>query len=413
MHPERGRGDVIPNPMRPKSLDTPFFGGGSVGRIDKIVEKVRRIKAELNGYFVEREEEIDVLLTALVARQHVLFLGPPGTAKSYLIRSVASHVEGCRYFEWLLTKFSTPEELFGPYDLNKLREGKYERVTTNKLPEAHIAFVDEVFKASSAILNTLLTIMADRKFHNDGTPRDVPLISLISASNELPEEDEPLQALYDRFLLRKTVEYVKSDENLEKLLDLPDVYTPVTKITLDELVELQNFAKGVSIDGVKQTLVALKRELRSNGIEVSDRRFRWSVYVVKAVAALDGRKSAKLDDLYVLQYVFWEDPKQIPTVKSVVLDTVNPYAKKAAEIMAILDDFERDLDRLCGVEDRTVDDANRIIEIHTKLANLKNRLVDLIKQARSEGKPTEDLERVYARVKGIMKKTKKALGFED
>ena len=352
-----------------------------------VVDKIRKIEAELNSYFIERSEEIDVLLTAIVARQHVLFLGPPGTAKGFLIRGVASHIEGCRYFEWLLTKFSTPEELFGPYDLKKLAEGKYERVTTGKLPEAHIAFGDEVFKSSSAILNTILSIMADRLFYNDGVPIPVPLISFISASNELPEEDEPLQALYDRFLFRKTVEYISDYNNLSKLLDLPDRYEPKTKITLEELEALSAKADAVDISNVKKPLITIRRELARNGIVVSDRRLKWAVKAIKAKAALAGRDVANLTDLEVLNHLFWDTPDQIPQVKTTIFEVINPYGKKAIEILAILEDLEKNVAQYTEI-------SNEVIEIYNKVAKIESDVRELIESAARENKPTQELEKV-------------------
>ena len=377
----------------------------------QLLEKVRKIKSELETYFIERQEEIELLLTAIVAKQHVLFLGPPGTAKGFLIRAVASHIDGCRYFERLLTKFSTPEELFGPYDLNKLKEGKYERIISGKLPEAHVAFIDEVFKASSAILNTLLTIMADRIFYNDGKPMKVPLISLISASNELPEEDEPLQALYDRFLIRKTVDYVKDYGNLETLLGLPDEYVPSTKISLKDVEALQKMAASVDISEVKKPIIAIKRNLMNNGIVVSDRRLKWSVSVVRATAALNGRSKATIQDLWILQHVFWDDPQQIPTVKGIVYDVVNPYAKKAVELSGILDDIERDLTKLAAIENKTTQDTQRLIDIFQQISKIGSMVKNEIKNARRDGLPTDDLEKVGERVKRLAELAKDALGF--
>jgi len=357
-------------------------------------EKILKIKGELNKYFIEREEEIDLLLTAIIARQHCLFLGPPGTAKGFLIRAVASHIDGCIYFERLLTKFSTPEELFGPYDLKELTEGKYFRVTTRKLPEAHIAFVDEVFKASSAILNTLLSIMADRIFYNDSVPVKVPLISLISASNELPEEDEPLQALYDRFLLRKTVEYISDHTSLSKLLDLPDEYKPKTKITLDELKALSNEANNVDISNIKTPLLTIRRELAKNGIVVSDRRLKWAVKAIKAKATMAGKSVADLNDLTVLNYVFWDTPEQIPQVKTIIYEVINPYGKKAMEILAILDEFEKSLAQYTEV---TAD----VLEIYNKVAKIEDNIKDLIDTASAEGKPTHELEKVLEKATAL------------
>ena len=172
--------------------------------------KLDAVRSALKAHFLERETLVDGALAALLTKEHVLILGPPGTAKSQLARQVTRHLEGGRYFEWLLTKFSTPEELFGPMSLRALEEGRYERLTTHKLPEAHIAFLDEVFKANSAILNALLTVLNERRFHQGSEARSVPLESLFAASNELPDEEE-LAALYDRFLLRFSVGYIEQE----------------------------------------------------------------------------------------------------------------------------------------------------------------------------------------------------------
>src|SRR5215510_16190845 len=129
-------------------------------------DPLERIREELSGLFLERGELIDAALTALLAGQHVLVIGPPGTAKSMLADEVCRRLDGARYFQWLLTRFTTPEELFGAVSLKALENDDYRRLTTHKLPEAHIAFLDEVFKASSSILNTILTLMNERRFHN-------------------------------------------------------------------------------------------------------------------------------------------------------------------------------------------------------------------------------------------------------
>ena len=146
------------------------------------------LRSALRARFVERDRVVDGLLIALLARQHVLLLGPPGTAKSLLARTLCESLEGARFFEWLLTKFSTPEELFGPVSLQALEAGRYERITDGKIPEAHVAFLDEVFKSNSAILNALLTLMNERMYHEGSAARPVPLQTLVAASNELPDE---------------------------------------------------------------------------------------------------------------------------------------------------------------------------------------------------------------------------------
>ncbi len=172
------------------------------------IETLAHVRDELEQSFVERGDVIDGALVALLARPHVLLIGPPGTAKSMLADELCRRIEGAAYFQWLLTKFTTPEELFGAVSLKALEADEYRRVTTHKLPEAHIAFLDEVFKANSSILNAILTLMNERRFHNGRESSTVPLLTLFGATNELPEDDE-LAALYDRFLVRFVVGYVQ------------------------------------------------------------------------------------------------------------------------------------------------------------------------------------------------------------
>lgn len=160
---------------------------------------------------VERDTEVRLLLLAALSGEHILFIGPPGTAKSELGRRLSKLCAGS-FFERLLTKFSVPEELFGPLSMRALEDDQYIRQTEGYLPEASVAFIDEIFKANSAILNTLLTILNERLFDNGSERLKIPLLCLVGASNELPESEE-LDALYDRFLVRKKVEQVSAAGN--------------------------------------------------------------------------------------------------------------------------------------------------------------------------------------------------------
>ena len=175
-----------------------------------------KLRTDLVSKFPERNAVIDGSLCAVLAGEHVLFIGPPGTAKSALVRAIALAFTGT-YFERLVTKFSTPEELFGPISLKALEQDKFTRLTTGKLPEAQFAFIDEIFKANSAILNSLLAVVNERVFHNDGQPMQVPLVTMFGASNELPEGKE-LEALFDRFLLRFEVNYLLRPNHLKGVL---------------------------------------------------------------------------------------------------------------------------------------------------------------------------------------------------
>ena len=183
--------------------------------------KLQTMERELSASLIERDEVIRAALIALLARQHLVILGPPGTAKSQLVTALASRISpangtGLKSFNYLMTRFTTPEELFGPVSVQALKQDEYRRVTTGKLIEAELAFLDEIFKASSAILNALLKITNERTFSNGNQELPVPLLSLFAASNELPQGNE-LEALWDRFLLRVRVGYV-SDSGFAKLI---------------------------------------------------------------------------------------------------------------------------------------------------------------------------------------------------
>src|SRR5258706_16379835 len=200
-----------------------------------------RIREELNHNFQERAEPVDGALCALLSGSHVLIIGPPGTAKSMLADELCRRIDGANYFQWLLTRFTTPEEIFGAVSLKALEQDDYRRVTSRKLPEAHIAFLDEIFKANSSILNSILTLINERLFHNGKEIVHVPLLTLFGASNELPEEEE-LTALYDRFLLRFVVGYIAEDFRFLRMLQAAPAAERTT-LTLAELGAMQSEAR--------------------------------------------------------------------------------------------------------------------------------------------------------------------------
>jgi len=187
-------------------------------RLEKIID-------ELNISLVERESHTRLALLTALAGENMILVGPPGTAKSEISRRVAE-VFDTKYFEYLLTKFTTPEELFGPVSIRELERDNFRRKTEGYLSDANIVFLDEIFKSNSSILNSLLTILNEKVYHNGNLKEETDIYSIISASNELPTDSGELTALYDRFLLRVVVDYVKDPA---KLLLLEDEYRGISQ----------------------------------------------------------------------------------------------------------------------------------------------------------------------------------------
>lgn len=294
-------------------------------------QNLQKLRTELHTLFPERKLVIDGALCSVLASEHVLLLGPPGTAKSALVRALAQAFSGT-YFERLLTKFSTPEELFGPISLQALEQDRFSRVTTGKLPEAQFAFVDEVFKGNSAILNSLLTLVNERLFHNDGAAMKVPLVSLFGASNELPESRE-LEALFDRFLLRFEVNYLLRPGNLRAVLVAPEPVTTVS-MSMQDLHSSQVEVDAVKItDDTVEALIAIREGLKTEGIVASDRRWKKSLVLVQASAYLAGQSETSPEDLGLLVDSLWREPKDRPKVARTVGKLADPIGCQAAEIL--------------------------------------------------------------------------------
>ncbi len=278
-----------------------------------MVERLRGIRDALGAELIERDVPVRLALLAALAGEHLLLLGPPGTAKSELARRLRHALRGATYFERLLTRFSVPEELFGPLSIKALEEDRYERQTGRYLPTATIAFLDEIFKANSAILNSLLTLLNERQFDNGVERVTTPLVSVIGASNELPEGEE-LHALFDRFLLRYPVASV-SDAGFDQLLQLrgtvqPRVDDPV-RLDAEELRRIRDEAVQVEVPGdVYELLRAFRKFLVDTKIFVSDRRWRKIVALLQVAAWTNGRRSVSIWDAWLLEHCAWEKPEQ-------------------------------------------------------------------------------------------------------
>ncbi len=284
--------------------------------LPSIHDKFTDVRTALCGALIEREEEIDLCLTALIAQEHVLLTGPPGTGKSMLADALVKWMHGSK-FSLQINKFTVPEEVFGPISLSGLKADRYARITTGKMPEADVVFIDEIFKASSAILNTMLQILNERTFRNDNVLVHCPLKLCVAASNEWPGEGDngkELGALFDRFLFRKLVRPIGGDKGLHKLLWTDDLTPAVTSsITPAEIdIASQEAALIPFGQAAQDAFTEIHRDAKREGIIPGDRRLRKSIKAARSFAWLQNATEVEPDHLEVLGHVLWDDPAEQP-----------------------------------------------------------------------------------------------------
>ncbi|WP_235905518.1 AAA family ATPase [Tautonia marina] len=353
-----------------------------------VVDRLRNdVIAPLKQRFVGRDEVVDLIALAVVSGEHLFLLGPPGTAKSAVIRGFAERVQG-RYFEYLLTRFSEPNELFGPIDLARLREGTVATVTAGMLPEAEFAFLDELFNANSAILNNLLTVLNERRFRRGAEVHRLPLLSLFTASNHLAE-DEALNALFDRFLIRCHVDHLPR-EAMPRLLaagwELERAEASVAGVSSGDLRGLSRRIFEVDLSGVSGSYADLIWKIRDLGLALSDRRAVKVLKLVAASALLSGRSKATRSDFWVLRYV-WDREEQIDPLRSLVGSVLEQAASEDPETARHPlaeppdrvdgEDLARQLDEVA----RQLDDAKERPLALLVAARLRDRLAELSDQA--------------------------------
>lgn len=379
-----------------------------------IANKFENLEAAVNSEILERTREIDTAMIALVARVHHFQIGPPGTAKSLLVRSIISRIGdldytiadteltdrgeqpitrvASGYFQWLLTRYTTPEEIFGPPSLLALERGRYERNTAHKLPEARIAFLDEIMKGNSSILNALLTIMNERLFFNNGASIYVPISSIFGASNEMPQGEE-LNAMWDRLHFRHEIKPVQDSGNFINMLTTHRDPNPDPVLTWDEIVTAQQEAEKVTLPSdIFEAMKTLRDNLRREGIEPTERRWVESLRIVRAAAWLNGRDMADIDDLRSLRHVMWSRLEDQRIVERAVLELANPIDREAHDLLERVEDLEAELHKKIAESDNTKAIAKQAVEIHGKLHKAKARMDELKTRCEENGRKSEILD---------------------
>lgn len=363
------------------------------------------LRSQLKAAFVQRDEEVDALLTALIAGEHALLLGPPGTAKSALTNCLAKALDS-RFFATLLTKHTTPEEVFGPWNLPALKSGKYERITTGRFPEAEVGFLDEVFKSSSAMLNGFLTALNEREFDNGGVRHKIPLIFCVGASNELPQDDS-LGALYDRFLVRRWVTPASTREARRRILsmrgDPADLVT--ARVSRDDLATLRAAVATVDDSGVVEPLLDVAEALMAEEIVVSDRRWRKAIKLVRARCVLDGRSKATVEDVIALADALWDEPEDRAKVYGACAGTISPDFKRALEIL----DSATEMWTAANLDTANLDNADDF----KRVADLNAALKGMINEAKKldlSGPAGAEIEKVRSMGRDLARRMQKHMG---
>lgn len=323
--------------------------------MDNLKERIKEILEHLNEGIHERDEVIAVSLLAALSNQNVFLFGAPGTAKSLIARRLSCAFETGSYFEYLMHRFSTPEEIFGPVSITELKKDNFLRKTEGFLPESEFAFLDEIWKSSPSILNTLLTIINEKLFRNGTEVNTVPLKALIAASNETPPPDEGLEALFDRFSVRLNVPPVESKDNFENLLGSQptDANVEIPDGLSIKNAEWEEWCKEIhSVELSRETLniihdirLSLEEKGEKLDVYVSDRRWQKAAILLKAAAFFCGRKETNLVDTLLLRHCLWTTKDNREEVARIIEDAVRTHGFETGFSLDDIDSEKEELEQ--------------------------------------------------------------------
>ena len=327
-----------------------------------MLDRFKQLLGEMNRGIYEKETEISLSLLAALAGESIILLGPPGVAKSMVARQLKTAFRDAQSFEYLMSRFSTPDEIFGPVSIQKLKTSDtYERAVEGYLPTADVVFLDEIWKAGPAIQNTLLTVINEKIFRNGNREMHLPLKLLVAASNELPAKGEGLEALWDRFVIRIESRPIKLEKNFRSMLleahadflgstgasghadcadnaDFSDL-----KITAEEYAE---WAEKICKIGVKEEVLdaisAIRKALRAVNVDeaaerrniyVSDRRWKNIVRLLRTSAFMQDREEVEICDLLPIYHCLWQEPEERDAIRAIVIRALfSPFADKLVEM---------------------------------------------------------------------------------